>query len=322
MKRGEHAWRASLVLVLAAVGCGDRHGVAAFDIASADDTWFDGASVRLEPAIRMPSASAELQQVEVWMRLAAGSTVGIATGDDGRARLHFGAGTRADRIEWTGSDDARRIVDVRGTWIDDAGRCTHHVLRPVEERVGAPLAGEQWPCDDAQAERVATARMQSRIAELPPLRAMADEQVSRALARFAEQNQCDGCHREGRGDATRVDELGVVWRGTDANGFFVPASILRDALPLEGYGAFDRNVEDPAITVDCGDVEAVAIEPRHGVKRWRCADDRVPIGRFDWSIARARDPARAQEICHSRRRLWDHLDEAARALYPDALAPC
>lgn len=310
------------MLVLAGTGCGDRHGVATLDIASADATWFDGGSVLLEPPIRVPSSDAELQQVEVWMGLPAGRTVGTAIGDDGRARLHFGAGTRADRIEWTGRGDARRIVDVRGTWIDDTGRCMHHVLRPVEEVPGAALTGVQWPCDDAEAERVATLRMQARIAALPPFRAMTDEQRARGLARFGEQNECDACHREGRRDATRVDELGVVWRGTDANGFFVPESILRDAIPFEGYGAFDRNVGDPAITVDCGGLAPTTIEPRHGVQRWRCPDDRVPIGRFDWSIAKAQDPARAEEICRGRRWLWEHLDDAARALYPDAIAPC
>jgi hypothetical protein len=225
----------------------------------------------------------------------------------------FPAGTVADRIEYTGEGDERRIVDVRGATIDAENGCRWHTLRPVDAAVGSPLSGVQWPCDDAEAQRLATAamldelRVQLLAAQVPRSR------VDRQLTAFAAKNDCGGCHVRSRRDATRVGELGIVHRGTDGSGFFVPQTVLAEAIPLESYGAFDPNVDDPAITVECA-VDTTG--------RARCIDDRVPIARLDWHRAAENDPARVDRICSAREALIDRLDVASRASFAAALRPC
>jgi hypothetical protein len=310
-------WGIALAAWLAA--CRSDDGASPFDIADPHALWLAGEFVQVVSPIRFPSPEADAEQVEVWLAIDAGASVGAAARGDGSPSLRFGAGTRADRLEWNGSGDDRRIVDVRGTWIDARGGCSHHVLRPVDETPGAPLVGMQWPCDDAAAATAGATRMRDRVAALPPFAAMPQTRRKAALDGFTRQLDCDGCHREERADASRVDEYGAVWRGTDATGFFAPAASLRDALPLEGYGAFDPNVDDPAIDVTCPSGEAGRVTKPSGAARWTCDDAGVPIGHFDWADA---DPSRRAAICDWRLWLRDRLDDSARAAFADAFAPC
>jgi hypothetical protein len=258
----------------------------------------------------------------VWIAIDPDAQVVTTVREDGEASLRFGAGTRADRIEWNGDGAERRIVDVRGTWFDEHGACTHHVLRPVTEQPGSALVGMQWPCDDAVAAAAGSAGMRDRLGTLPPFSRMSDARREAALDGVARQLDCDGCHREDRNDAQRVDEHGAVWRGTDASGFFAPLVSLRDASPLEGYGTFDLNVDDPAIVVDCGTSIATKVQRQSGARRSRCDDGRVPIGRIDWTVATANDPARVRAICAWRRWIVTRLDAAGQAAFAEALAPC
>lgn len=311
-----------LALALASACHSDSVGVESLEITDPFAWWLSGAYVQVVPPVRFPSPEADREQVEVWLAAPPGAVVTTVAGGDGVARLRFPPGTRADRIEWLGSGDTRRIVDVRGTWLDDEGACTHHVLRPLDEQPNATLVGIQWPCDQPRANVVASERMRERLVDLPPFNRMDPERTHAALDRFAQQIDCDGCHVESRAQARWVDELGPVWRGTDASGFFAPQSALQDAIPLEGYGAFDLNVDDPAVTVDCGDRLPQPIEVRHGVLRWRCADGRVPQGRIDWAELRRNDAARALAICQWRAWLWARLDSPGRAAFAASMAPC
>jgi hypothetical protein len=281
--------------------------------------WFSGDYTQMVPPVHIPSPEGHRDQVEVWLH---SESIGVVTGDDSVLRLRFGGVTAADRIEWNGDGDARRIVDVRGSHLDAHGRCTHHVLRPVDETPGARLVGMQWPCDDAGAQAWVDARMRERLAELPPFVRMPAERRGKALDGFVQRNACDGCHLEGRADATTTGALGPVDRGTDATGFFAPQSVLRDEQPLEAYGNVDRNLDDPAITVRCPEGDAETEEVRPGVSRRRCPDRRVPAARIDWQVLAKADPARRDSICASRRYLLERLGPAGASAFPDALLPC
>lgn len=314
--------RVGLVLALLCACHRDPRGVEAFDVADPRALWLTGDFEQVMSPIRFPSPEAHREQVEVWLSLDASASITSLVHDDGTATLRFGPGTRADRLEWNGDGEQRRIVDVRGTWIDELGACSHHVLRPIDHTPNASLVGMRWPCDDASAAIVAGERMRARLEVLPPFSAMTAERRITALDGFARQLDCDGCHREDRPDAQTIDEHGAVWRGTDVNGFFAPAASLRDRLPLEGYGAFDLNVDDPAITVACATGHAERVERNHGAVRWTCADRSVPIGRFDWGRAVEDDPARVESLCRWRRWLEQRLDPAAKPAFAAALAPC
>lgn len=315
---GSRAILPGAVLLLA--GCVRApEGVVELVIEDPAARWFSGDYVQMVAPVHVPSPEAGRDQVEVWLHAGA---IELEAGADGVERLRFRGVTAADRIEWNGEGDARRIVDVRGTSFDAHDRCTHHVLRPQDEGPRAPLVGMQWPCDDPAAQAWVDARMRERLAELPPFVRMHDDRRARALDAFVQRNDCDGCHREARPDATVVGALGPVDRGTDASGFFAPASVLRDEQPIEAYGAFDRNVDDPAIGVRCAAGPAERHEPRPGVVRWRCPDGQVPIGRVDWSVAAQHDPERRDRICAARRYLVDALDPAQRSNFAAALEPC
>ncbi len=307
------------VATILVLGCGRApQGVADFVLADPNAWWFSGDFVQMVPPVHMPSPESEQEQVEVWLH---SGDLGVVQGDDGVARLKFGGVTAADRIEWNGQGAARRIVDVRGTHIDHHGQCTHHVLRPQDENPGAALTGMQWPCDDATAQAWVDAQMRERLAALPPFSRMTPQRRTKALDGFVQRNDCDGCHRESRVDSTRVGALGPVERGTDASGFFAPQSVLRDEQPLEAYGAVDPNVDDPSITVRCADGPATKAEVRHGLWRWRCPDEQVPLARVDWEILRQANPERLAAICASRRYLIERLGARASA-FPGALEPC
>jgi hypothetical protein len=312
----------SFALAMLAACRGDTGRATPLSIDDPGAFWFSGEFVRVVGPIRPPSPDAEREQVEVWIAIDPEAQVGTVIRDDGSASLRFGSGTRADRIEWSGDGSERRIVDVRGTWFDEHGACSHHVLRPATEHPGSALVGMQWPCDDGAAAADGGEQMRARLATLPPYSRMTDARREAALDGIARQLDCDGCHREDRDDAVRIDEHGAVWRGTDASGFFAPRASLRDAVPLEGYGAFDLNVADPAIVVDCGVSSATKVEAPSGAARWRCGDGRVPLGRFDWHVAQATDPARAAEICAWRSWMVAHLDTAGQAAFAGAIAPC
>lgn len=310
-----------MALALALVGCQrPPDGVIELRIEDPVAHWGEGFA-RLETPVHMPSPSASRDDVEVWIALGT-APVGLQLGDDGVPRLRFGPGTQADRLEYAGEGEARRLVDVRGSRFEADGSCTHHVLRPIEERPDAPLVGMQWPCDVAPAQQAATAAMLERLAGLPPFTRMQEGPRHRALDGFAERNDCDGCHAEARPDATVVDAYGPVFRGTDASGLFAPMSVMRDRQPVEAYGGFDRNLDDPAITASCDGAPAERAEVRHGVMRWRCVDGGVPVASLDWEVLRRTDAARADAICASRRLLVGAMDDAAKTAFAPTLAPC
>ncbi len=248
--------------------------------------------------------------------------IGSTRGDDGVARLLFGPGTVADRIEFAGADTERRIVDVRGAELDAAGGCWFHVLRPTDETPGGPLEGVRWPCYDMEAEAAATEVMRARLSESPAFSRMRPEARARALAGFVERNDCSGCHQRGRPDAATRGERGAVHRGTDASGFFTPPTMLRDTAPIEPYGAFDPNLDDPAIEIACPADDLERHGPHNGGTRVRCGDGRVPVGKLDWSLLWTRDSQRAKAICRGRRWLIGHMDAGTRAIHAGAVDPC
>lgn len=310
------------LLALALIACspGDAR-VQPLTVEDPAAQWFAGDDVRLVPPVHLPSSDRAQAQVEIWMRAADGG-IGLRRGDDGVDRLAFGPGTRGDRLEFAGHGEARRIVDVRGTEIDEAGSCWFHVLRPADEAPGGPLVGVRWPCDDPEADAAATAAMRERLPSLPELARAGPQARARAIAGFVARNDCGGCHLRARPEATHAGQYGAVHRGTDASGFFTPQSLLVDSAPIEAYGAFDPNLDDPAIVVTCPADDLERHGRAGGGTRMRCADGRVPIARLDWASLRDRDPSRARAICDGRRWLLDHMDDAAHARHAAVIEPC
>ena len=316
-KRRGAAARAVVVSAWALAACAPDHAdVVEIAIEAPERHWTDGGFVRMEPPVHLPSSLRGEASVEVWLRLPADGEIATVVGADGVARLEFPPGTVADRVEHAGFGEARRVVDVRGATIDDDGHCRWHVLRPRDGDDG--LTGLQWPCDDPHAQSAATTAMIEALRAREPLASMSAARRERDLASFAAKNDCGGCHARARPDAQLVGEHGIVHRGTDASGFFVPTTVLRDAVPLEDYGLFDPNVDDPAIAIDCG----TAPPAPDARARPRCTDRRVPIGRLDWARARAHDAARVERICEARAALEARLDSESRTRWSAASDPC
>lgn len=326
MSASAFAWRRHLgAAVMAACigGCTrDGEGVVEITIDDASEHWRERGFVRMEPPIHLPSSTPDVAQVEIWLRLPEAGDITTVVGDDAVPRLAFPSGTIVDRVEYAGDGDARRVVDVRGARVDDGGRCRWHVLRPRRDSSGSALTGVQWACDDQSAQDAATAAMLDVMREHVLPTSMPAQRRARELSGFTAKNDCGGCHVRGRPDARFVGEHGIVHRGTDASGFFVPQTVLADTVPLETYGAFDANAEDPAIEIHCGAAALERDETEQGRPRSSCADDLVPSGRLDWARARAHDPARVERICAGRAALVGRLDTLSRPRFAVALHPC
>jgi len=275
--------------------------------------WHD--FVEMVPGVHLPSSSAELDQVEVWLRIPSDGVVEVTR--DGL--LVFPAGTRADRIEWVGHGHVRTIADVRGTSIDSEGREQFFTLRPTSGDRGAPLVGTQWPRDDRVAAKRAIERLLELVAEMPPASQWSERKLQHHLDALRSKSDCAACHVHGRLPNELAGQWGLVHRGTDASGFFTPATVLLDEIPVESYGSHDRNWSDPFVTLVCPDGTP---EPSKRAATTVCPADAVPMGHFDLAAALQMGDLRAVRVCRSRRYLYEHLDTHAKARFAASVALC
>lgn len=275
--------------------------------------------VQLVPPGHLPSSSPSRDQVEIWVKVPEGATIELHHDDAGRPSLEFPAGTLADRVEWFGTGDERRIVDIRGTRIEADGAQTFYVYRPTAPDPRAPLFGLEWARDDAQAQQDATVRLAAKVGERPPVVGMSASRRAAVLDGVRARNACAGCHGLSRPENARPREHGVVDRGTDHSGFFTPSTVLWDEVPLEAYGAHDRSWNDPSIEVRCGDQPATP--PEDGQPR-RCPDGGIARGRLQWNASEPAARAHLKAVCEGRAWLAAHMTQDDREELTPALGPC
>ena len=131
------------------------------------------------------------------------------------------------------------------------------------------------------------------------------------VAAFRSKNACLPCHDPLRRDNETKGQFGLVNRGTNASGFFTPATAFADEVPMEQYGAHDRTVPDPLVDIFCGE-ELLSDEVRRTWDR-HCPQGRVPRARWDWTRAWAEAPTRAKTRCDLAERLFSRMNAETKA---------
>lgn len=307
-----------VVASVLALGCraqGPPPGVTALRIEDPAGHHEREGFVQLVPPVHLPSSSPERDQVEIWVKLPEGGVIDLSEDEAGRPTLELPVGTLADRVEWFGGGDERRIVDIRGTRIEPEGAQTFYVYRPTAPDRRAPLFGLEWARGDPAAQRAATDYLVAQVAELPPVVDMVEPRRAEILNGVRARNACAGCHGLERPENEEPRQHGLVDRGTDRSGLVTPRTVLWDEVPLEVYGLHDRSWSDPAIEVRCGGVPVT--EPGR-----RCADGSIARGRLRWDAQGPEAEALREAVCNGRAWLLDHMDAEDRASLASVLAPC
>jgi hypothetical protein len=279
--------------------------------------WERDGFARLETSNHVPSSSERVDQVEIWAKLPDDSPIKVTQGPNGPT-LSFPPGSELDRVELAGHDDERRVVDVRGTRIDEAGMQQFHVYRKEAAGRDKPMFGLEWPRDDAKATAAATEAFIARLKELPPGKGYKPERLEKYVGSLRKKNDCAGCHLLDRAQNQTQGQHGLVNRRTDADGFYSPLAVLYDEAPIERYGGHDLNVPDPYVTVSCGERTA---EVADSGKPY-CADKAVVTGRLTLAEALSASDPRAQAVCESRRYLYERMDDEGKRLFAAHLKAC
>jgi len=302
-----------LIAALAVAGCKSSdlpkldHGAEAVEITTPLTFHEREGFTALSPPAHVPSSDAAGDQVTIWLALGEGPIT--TTTLEGRSVLAWPEGTRADRVEMAGRGDARFIADIRGTTLTEDGP-RFHVYRPSARQPRAPLFGARWPGDSAEAHAEATGYLAERIGKSDPVASWKPAARKAEVQGFRQKNACLPCHDPGRPDNERPGQHGIVNRGTDGSGFFTPATLFEDDVPLEQYGSFDHTVEDPLVDIRCGE-EILSSTQR---KKWnrRCDNGRAPRALWRWDRAWSQAPTRAKQRCAQAKWLFEHMDDGAR----------
>ena len=86
--------------------------------------------------------------------------------------------------------------------------------------------------------------------------------------------------------------------------------------------ATEHGVADLALTITCPSGGTPQLQ-EHGVARqFSCASFENPEGGLDVTRALAAGDERTVAMCKSRRYLFDHMDDVARAAFADAFEAC
>ena len=283
--------------------------------------WRRGGFVEMVGPVRPPTSEDGSVRIVVMLRLPNGGEIATVDGPDGQPTLRFPAGTRADRIEYAGDGPldappgpAWRALDVRSTTLDDHGGSLR-VLRPAGTAPDAPLVGVRWPGGDAQGQKAATSALGALVESGAVLGPASTAERRRAAAGLKAINDCASCHMPLRAPGGAGS---LVGRGTDASGFYQPATVLRDRAPLETYRPRDANRGDRFVRFVCGpSARPARLEPEP-----RCDGGERVDGILDVRTALASADAHATRLCASRRHLFAHLDARGRGLYAEAMSEC
>lgn len=324
----------SLVMAMLCVACGagtraESHASASSSVASStvepvtlerqDGHWAREGFVELVPPVRLPTSHPGQDRIEVFVQIPAGGRIRTEWLDEqDRWTIALPAGTRLDRVEslrYGEGADAWTVADVRGSTL---GRdpVTDHVYRPESGQPEAPLLGLRWPRESEAALEEATERLVELVrdrpipVEQPPMDADAISQ----LRRF---NDCAHCHRPDMAAETE-DRGDLPHRATDADGFFVPLSVLARSVPISEARPVDLNAEDPYVSVACEDGGEVQ---RDG-ESLECGDGSVPLARRDVERGMREGDPYTQAVCASRRSLQAHVDARGLEAFGEAFAEC
>lgn len=292
-------------------------GVTAKRIEVPQTHWRDHGFVKMVPPVRLPSDQRERDRIQVWLKVGEGKITAREL-DDGRVLLSYPAGTVADRVESMGDV----VIDVRGTTLERDDVELFHVY-VAEGEAPSPLVGWEWRRGDFDAEASATRAL---LAQLRKTRRTmrgepvpSEQQHQASLLSYERNNNCGACHAHERPLVTSGD---TVHRPTDSAGFFVPLSVLAPAVPLERHRPWDMNVDDPFLSLSCPSGGAPRLVTRGPARQFTCATFEVPMGSLDVPRALAAGDKRTEEMCESRRYLYEHMDSDARALFAPAFAAC
>jgi hypothetical protein len=316
---------------------GDIQNAGIVEVARAEivdhEAWAKQGFVEMTPPVRLPSDGAARDKIEVWLRIPDGARIRAKKLPDGRATIAFPPGTIADRVESWGYAKSPAnpaawqysVTDVRGTRIDADGKEMFHVFVPTGPEPRARLIGWEWTRGDRMQERAATSFL---ISHLETMRTIQDrglpqtaDERRKLIEDYRRNNNCAKCHAHDK--PVQVTRMRGIHRATDANGFYVPLSVLMDTVPLEKHRVRDMNVGDPFLTITCpkGDGPVLA-EGADGARDYRCLEGGAPSGTLDVQRALAANDARTVALCKARAYLREHMDDEGRALFADAFAAC
>ena len=320
--------RAALVLMgslgVSAAASADGADVRALRLERPAQFWSQGYTAMV-PSIRLPTSHAGDDLIQVWLRLPADGKVDARyLQDQERFTLEFPPGTRSDRIEYFRVPDADgtkawTAVDVRGTTIEADGSQRFHVLRPLDDSVGATLVGWSWPRDDRAAQQTVDRELKQLVQRVrrPPNKPPMDEAEARSMVEF---NQCAECHQPNLQRARFASQRSLE-RATDAMGFFVPHAVVQDRCVVANHRPRDLNSEDPFVSVTCDDGPA-RLQNDDGHEYYVCPDDSVPMGARDVEAALRAGQDYTQRACASRRYLYQHMTAQARQAFAPAFRAC
>lgn len=264
----------------------------------------------LVPPIRLPGRASGRNRTEIWVKIPSNKLLDVSFDEQGRFDVAFPVGSHLARVE----SEKRKsgdwwVADVRATRLGSEGQW-FQVFRPASAKLETELWGIEWLRGDTEAQREAD----DWVAQIAGAIHGPEERAKRASRKARINNACADCHRLKRADAKVRREFGPVHRGTDASGFFVPATLLRDEAPLEDYAPREMNWEVPHVQVKCahGTPVLVGKEPLQSV---RCPGGAVATARLDLKAALASGDPHAQEICRGRLFLLEHMEADDRARF-------
>ncbi|HJL16585.1 MAG TPA: hypothetical protein RMH99_13060 [Sandaracinaceae bacterium LLY-WYZ-13_1] len=329
----------SLVLALVLAGCGapstdaeasrdpapedvvpepTRPGVDVIRAPEAAAYWPEHGFVELVPPVRLPTTHDHRDRTQVWLKLPEEGVIETRWLDEQeRHTISMPAGTRLDRVESLATDGERArwtVVDVRGAALTER-EPTVHVCRPISGEPFAPLVGYAWPRGRPALQRHATGLLLEMLEDKPvPIRQPPMDEA--ALARFERMNACGRCHRPDLPSHPR-DRGNLPHRPTDADGCYVPLSVLREQVPISEARPEDLNADDPYVRLRCPDGSELLRRASP-----ECASGAVPVAERDVERGLAEGDRYTERVCEARRVLHAHLDEAGREAFAGAFRAC
>ncbi|HVY44381.1 MAG TPA: hypothetical protein VHB21_00825, partial [Minicystis sp.] len=275
--------------------------------------WIADGYIELVPALRLPSHVNGVDRIEVWLKVPEGAKISAKHLDaQKRWTLVYPKGTIADRLEMP---DGEHIADVRGTELGDGGAEYFHVYRPD----GGKMKGFIWKRDDDAQQTEATRVLLDHVQH--------DEHVAgREVELIKLNNACGPCHAHEREEHTK-QVRNQPNRATDAAGFFVPETVLRDRGVVERHRPREMNVGDKFVQFSCVAADGTESKPKMVVHkdgmRWPICDDGTnPVGTLDVAAGLAAEDIHVVRLCKSRQHLYERMDATARDAFASAFKEC
>lgn len=273
--------------------------------------WQKAGYAKMVGPLHLPTNAEQTDVIQVWLKLPEGAKVSaqrIFDSRESRFTLVYPAGTIASRVEF--QSDGASVGDVRGARIDQDGKTIFHVYEPSPLASPGEIVGYEWPRQDDAADAAAG----QRLAHLYFPRG--DEP---RLPGFLKHNRCLGCHQENAPSPAVITS--PLQYQSDSRGFLQTPSVLSDEITVRNHREWDLNADDRFVTVTCSGQPVKAVT-RAGMRGYACPNGVAPMGRLDVAAALAAGEQHAKDLCASRRYLFDHMDDGARAAFAPAFTEC